>query len=417
MSDGLKLLAVVVETGSVHVLREIGAELFIDEERQVYDFLRSHYRRYGELPALSTVEEDTGIDIPEAEENIAYYEKKIRDRRLYNELRVDYTRLKECLRTFDMDEAKEVVDSMRARTRAASVDQSLLNAREAAEDVLLEYAHAHENPGVSGVPTGWPTFDLITGGYQPGDLISWIARPEMGKTNMLLRQAFHAHQMGYSVLVVTMEMIIAQIMRRVMGFMTGIDPNLIRRGALSTYARRRLQELQQSMVGIDRLHIFSGGMKKKVGDVELLIHELRPDIVFIDGVYLMSPDSTKAFSKADKANEVLDSLKHMTIAQHLPIVITSQFNRAAGKKGKDGSLETVAYTDAISTHSSIIVSIQEGIAGFEDTTRRIVLIKGREGEKGEVVVHYKFRPVCLDEYIVDLEGDNDETGSRLDWTV
>jgi len=414
VSDGLKLLALVADTGSIHVLRGLDAELFVEEERQVYTFIRSHYRRYGRIPALETIEEHTGLELPEAQETTDYYLKKITDRRLYSLLRPEYTRLKDNLRDFDMDAARQTIDDMRGVARTTSKDGDLLNFREASAVVLSDYQFAHENPGITGVPTGWPIFDAITGGYQSGDLITWVARPEMGKTYTLLRQVMGAHAAGFSVLVVTTEMPIAAIMRRYIGIYAGIDPNRIRRGMLSTHVRRRLGTLIESMSGSDRLHVFSVGKNKSTADIDMLVQELMPDIVFIDGVYLLKPLNKRASNRTEKVTEVFDDLNDLKVSSKIPFVVTTQFNRVAGKKGKEGSLESVAYSDAISTHSSLILSLQEGSAGRETTSRNAVFIKGREGEQGIFSFWYKFQPMCFDE-IHEEEVEADE-GNNLDWT-
>lgn len=408
MSDGLKLLGAVIDTGSVHTLRELSRDIFIDEEAELYDFMRSHYRRYGQIPAIATVEEELNIEIPPAEETVDYYIRRVNDRKLYSVVRDKFNALKDCLREFDMETAKDVIDEMRAATRVAHTETDIRTLGEAMQDVLREYDYAHDNPGISGVPTGWGYFDAATGGYQPGDLVTWVARPSMGKTYNLLHQARSAWQFGYSVLVVTMEMTIEQIVRRVAAMQAGINPDFIRKGMLSRYAHARLQNCIGSLAGTDRFRVFSGGMRKRASDVEILIQEYRPDIVFIDGVYLMQPDSKRSMQKIEKVAEVYDNLKQMTLSQNVPVVVTTQFNRQAGKKGKDGSLENIAFTDAISTHSSLVISLNEGNAPYEKSRRIAKFLKGREGEIGDFHLHYSFAPMNFGE--VEREHRSDEEG-------
>jgi replicative DNA helicase len=419
MSDGLKLLGSIIDNGSVHTLRDVSRDLLIDDEIELYDLMRSHYRRYGRIPAITTVEAELGIAIPEAEETTDYYIAKVHDRKLYNVVRDHFNQLKEHLRANNMVAVKEVIEEMRIATRIAHTDNDIRTLSEAVHDVMDEYDYAHENPGISGVPTGWPRFDLKTGGYQPGDLVTWVARPSMGKTYNVLHQARMAWQLGYNVLVVTMEMTIEQITRRLAAMHAGINPDFVRKGTLSTYAYRRLQAHVGALVGAERFRMFSGGLRKRCSDVELLIQEYRPDIVFIDGVYLMQPDSKRSMQKIEKVSEVFDDLKQMTLAHNLPVVVTTQFNRQAGKKGKDGSLENIAFTDAISTHSSLVVSLSEDPAsvrtlpsGDKQSTRRLAtFLKGREGESGIHTLNYSFTPMDFSE-VTHIDGEvADEDGN------
>lgn len=415
MSDGLKLLGSIIDTGSISTLRELDADLFIDDEREVFSFLRSHYRRYGQVPAIETVEEELDITIPEASEVTEYYVKRVHDRKLYGVVRDKFEELKECLRRFDMDNAREVIDELRASTRITHTASDIRNIAEAYSGAMALYEHAHRNPGVSGVPSGWPRFDYATGGYQPGDLVSFVARPGMGKTYTLLKQALSGWRMGFSVLVVTMEMTIEQCARRVLAIETGINPDYLRRGMLSTYAMRRLQTYRNDLVGSGRFHLFSGGMRSKVSDVDMLVSEFRPDALYVDGVYLMRSDSPRALSKLDRIPEVFDELKAMTLAQNIPVICTTQFSRQAGKKGKEGSLENIAYTDAISTHSSLVIGINDADPPHSDTRKLLSFLKGREGESGTYPINYKFSPMDFSEVEaeVDEEGNPVTTSSAL----
>lgn len=410
MSDGLKLLGAIIDTGSVHILRDLDRGIFIDEEIALYDMMRLHYRRYGQVPTIATVEDEVGVEIPSAEESIDYYIKRVHDRRLYSVIRDKFNELKDKLRDFNMDEARETIDEMRAATRIIHTESDIRNLSEAAEGAMREYEYAHENPGVSGVPTGKARFDAATGGYQPGDLVTYVARMGMGKTYFLLDDARAAWHFGYSVLVVTMEMTIEQITRRLLAMESGLDPDCLRKGMLSVYARRRLQAVVDNLAGTERFRLFSGGMRKKVSDVDILIQEYRPDIVFIDGVYLMHPESKRGMQKNEKVSEVFDELKAMTLAHNIPVVVTTQFNRTAGKKGKDGSLESIAYSDAISTHSSLVIAINEGEAPNQAKQRVRQFLKGREGEAGKFPQHFVFTPINFTE-IVKPEHEEDENGN------
>lgn len=102
--------------------------------------------------------------------------------------------------------------------------------------------------------------------------------------------------------------------------------------------------------------------------------------------------------------------------------MTTQFNRAAGKKGKDGSLENIAYSDAISTHSSLVISLSEGEAPNQKTRRVAQFLKGREGEEGKFGLNYTFAPInfeeTTDEESIDGEGVATSTApvaAGVDW--
>lgn len=134
--------------------------------------------------------------------------------------------------------------------------------------------------------------------------------------------------------------------------------------------------------------------------------------------------------KIEKVSEVFDNLKQMTLAHNIPVVVTTQFNRQAGKKGKDGSLENIAFTDAISTHSSLVLSLTEakGSSAEIKKKRKISFLKGREGEAGDFEINFNFAPIDFSEIPkarVELDGDGNpiegtevsisSTGPNLDY--
>ena len=398
MSDGKKLVACILESGSVESLRMIQDDLFEDDELILFRGVRDHFRRYQTLPSVRTVEEEFRVRLPRVEEPIAFYLKKVYDRKLFVSIREEYGNLRDSLQTQDVDEARLVIDRMKSACRIATPDDDVRNAQEAGRLVLQQYDIAHSTPGMSGILTGIDGFDRVTGGYQNGDLVSWIARMGVGKTYIILAQALTAWKAGRSVLVVTMEMTIPQIMRRVIGLDAGINPDYIRKGVMDEWGMRRLRRYVQTMYNSDRFHIFAGSFHKRVSDVEILIHELAPDIVFIDGAYLLQPDiGGKGAPRIEKVATVYDEIKKLTITCDRPLVTTSQFARSAGKRGKDGSMETISFSDAIGMHSSIVCSIKEGKPPFEVSRREIEIMKGREGESGSFTTNYSFNPMNFSE--------------------
>lgn len=419
MGDGVNLLYSILANGSLAVFRECTEDWFIHDELPLFIFVRTHLRRYGRLPSVNTAVEETGINAPELPETIEYYKQRVTDRALYSELRTQFGELRDSLRAFNMEDARGVVNSMHRSVRVVNLATDIRTFDEAIADVYRRYEIAHSSPGESGVTVGWSKYDGITGGYQSADLVAIVARPEIGKTYTLLRQTYGAWLNGYSTLCVTMEMSIEQITRRLVGISTGLNPDRIRKGMLSTRAQERLRTLADGLSGVDRLRLYSGGFKKRVGDIDTLIAEYTPDIVFVDGVYVVKSDTSNARAgRFERIADMFDELKAMTIARSVPIVCTTQFNRSAGKKGKDGSLESLAFSDALAMHCSLIVSLKEGRPPYKTTRRVLEFIKGREGESGTVEINYRFNPLSIEE-VEDTDSlgadSNVSTSVNLDW--
>src|SRR4029453_5851452 len=100
---------------------------------------------------------------------------------------------------------------------------------------LRDDYEAHQFGRSTGVPFGYGFVDRLTGGMQGGDIVLIVGRPGIGKTYTLLNFASRAWKAGYSPMIVSMEMMQLQIARRIVGIITGLDPNQIKKGTVSCF--------------------------------------------------------------------------------------------------------------------------------------------------------------------------------------
>lgn len=422
MSDGLKAIAAAIAVASASSLIAVPAELFIDGEMAAHEFVRGHYRQYQTLPSVSTVQQETGVRLPQAPEPLAYYIDRLYERHQYNLIRERFAGLRDGLSSMDMPAVTASVSDMYRVTRqSARRGREVVNLREGYELMAQRLATTRGYGGITGIEVGWPGYDAITGGYQPGDLISVVGRPSQGKTYILLQQAWHAHQMaGKTVLFVTTEMGTEQIMRRHASLALGVNPTLLRMNMISTHLQRRLEQFYHAMVGAEGFNIFSVGMKSQTSAVEALMQELDPDIVFVDGGYLMRPvTGAKNMNRTERITGVYDDFRAITLESEKPMVVSTQFNRAAGKGGMEGSLENIGYTDAIGTHSSSVVAIRPGPTANPKASRWLDFLKGREGETGKIAINFKFAPTDMSEFTPENTGEDEAGGAatsgNLNW--
>jgi replicative DNA helicase len=413
MSDGLKYLASIIEAQTARDLRTLDPELFVDNERAVFEFVRNHFREYGVLPDLQTIATETRVRLPSISEPIDYYKRRLFDRRIYMEVRDRFNDLRDAMTSNDMRRVTTVVDQMYRSTRMNTEREDLRSYAQLTPRGLRAYDDRSGNPGITGVPSGWPYLDEMTSGFKPGDFVAFIARPELGKTYLMLQAAHKAWQAGYFTLFVSMEMPLLAIVNRLFGVATQINPNYIKRGMLSTAAYGRLQDYVSGLVGGDQFMFYSGAFNKSVSAIEVLVQELQPDIVFIDGAYILRPNSSnERAGRYERIAQTFDELAEMRLRLPIPLIVSSQFGRGAGRAGKSGSLENIAFTDAVGHHCTIIMSIKEGKTPHQRDRRIIEILKGREGERGVFTVHYTFAPVKFEQ--VD-DSTIKEESPDLDW--
>lgn len=236
-------------------------------------------------------------------------------------------------------------------------------------------------------------------------------------TYILLRQAMKAHDAGHSVLVVTTEMGVEPLARRYAALSLGLNPTNLKTGQVSSHMQRRIHHLYRNMAGAERFKIFAVGMQAKVDAITALCVEFNPDIVFIDGIYLLRPtDISRSANRNERVAAVYDEIRALNLDIGCPFIVTTQFNRQAGKSGKEGSLETIGFTDAVGTHSSQVIALKDGPTDDPKDSRTFDFLKGREGESGQVAINFKFAPLNMDELSqAEIEAEVGVTEESVQW--
>lgn len=399
MSDGLRLLSAIVRNGSTTALRSLSADIFVgNKETNTFNFIRGHYRSYSELPDLQTIANETGTNLPRAPEPVDYYLDRLRDRALVNAITPVYNQLHDSMVSKDVETVRNLVSQMSEASRRHEPEQSLLSIGETSSDLLDRIVNSR-GAGRTGVLTGWDTLDQETDGYQNGDLIIWAARPRLGKTHLLLHQAKAAWLSGASILISSTEMTLHQITSRYLAHYTGMDPDILRRNQVSYWGERKLRAASSEMSEAGNIFLHAAGMGGSVDSIDAVIQEVSPDIIFVDGVYLLKPAQIANRRWADRHQTiayVVDDIKNMALRRNRPVVGTTQINRAGANAP---TLETLGYTDSFSTHASVILSIHADISDSNPRPnyRLIDILKGREGESGRYAISYRMAPMDFGE--------------------
>lgn len=410
MSTGVQLLRSLIENGARSEFRQLSESLFVGDEIPAYQFVSSFYRRHGALPTVEACQQN-GVSLPESPNPPSYYLDRIRSRAVFNTIASEQPTLLDAMRSRDMDQALQVLQrTVRTATRFQS-QNDIYTIGETIEQVMEEYQVAHANPGRQGITLGWPVLDELTGGAEPGDVITFVARPGMGKSWSMIHCAREAWRAGNSVLFVTMEMTALQIARRFLGLEAGVNPDYVRRGQLSAHAESALYQRIPNIANGAPFHLLAGEFQKSVPVVDSAVQEFSPDIVYIDASYLMAPTEGRGKrSQWEALTDVGKEVKEMALRRRKPVVQSVQFNREV-KKSKEVDLAHIGGSDVVGQISSIAIAIKEGESPNEHTERRMKIMKNREGDLGEFRVRFLFDPPSFS-YI---PADSDEGAYDTIW--
>jgi replicative DNA helicase len=217
-----------------------------------------------------------------------------------------------------------------------SIDSILVKTIQRIEDLR------HKQDEITGVPSGFPSLDKITYGWQPTDLIILAARPAVGKTafalNLARNAALHPTK-PTGVAFFSLEMGSAQLVQRILSAEAEIFMEKIARGKLEEHEMKQLYKK-----GIDRLAkapIF-------IDDTPALnIFELRAKcrrlknkhnigFIIIDYLQLMSgAGDNKGGNREQEISQISRALKGLAKELQVPIIALSQLSRAVESR-KEG---------------------------------------------------------------------------------
>jgi replicative DNA helicase len=397
---GEELVASLIRNGDVsEFIRFRGIETLLKtHELESYQLVLDHVRRHGVLPSIETAEE-MGIPLPELPEPPSFYFDRVKNR---------YTKLTLTQAVRDVNERlrgnpEEALDRFRDAVFDLSHTLSpaeIVDFRDAVDVVVPRYhERLRDIEERRGLYLGWKYIDVLTGGIPGGELVSIVGRPQQGKTQLLLWAAMEAWRIQHKTVVfVSMEMKPDQILERGSAIYTSTALSEIlqqRNWHLADMPLKRFKvKLEKAKQHDVPLHVVDGKLMSTVRDIYMLCRQLKPNAVFIDGAYLLQhPDGRLQDHQRIKAN--CDALKNLAMELNIQVVCTWQFNREGARKrqpkGGLPGMENIAGSDAIATHSSLILALQEEDGNPKTWRSRTVdVLKGRQGETGSFEIYWNW---------------------------
>ena len=183
-----------------------------------------------------------------------------------------------------------------------------------------------------GIPTGFPSLNMLLGGWQSSDLIIMAARPSMGKTSLALGSALAAATAGHRVGVVSLEMSRRQLGIRLHGMGAPIDVHALRTGRLSKegwfHFANATHELEALPFWIDDSSVLT------VEQVAAKARQLRArkglDLLIVD--YLQLLHIPHAESRQQGVADASRKLKLLAKELDIPVIVLSQLSRDCDKR-------------------------------------------------------------------------------------
>jgi len=359
----LRLISRAIRTRDITEILEYGlAEdwFYVEENRSVWKFILNHWKKYSEVPTAVTVKDNfPTYRLLAVEDSVEY---------LLDQL-VEYRKRQKAISL--VQDAAEAIASgdhvaainMMSSGVAKIADEGMsvttdINLTTEPMDRYDEYLAVKTRPnGLLGMATGFTLIDQATAGLQPGQLIVIIAPPKTGKSVVALQTAVNLHEDGFVPMFQSFEMSNHEQQTRHDAMRSNISHARLTRGGLKTDEEARYQKALKRMENMHNFYLTDSSSAQTVSGLSAKIEKLQPDVVFVDGVYLMLDEISGEQNNALALTNITRNLKRLAQRTKKPIVVTTQVLEWKMKKNRV-SAGAIGYSSSFFQDADVILALE-----------------------------------------------------------
>lgn len=393
----------------------ISANHFHDEEHgAIWDWILKHWERHGQVPGREALLlENPRYTLAKVPEPLSYYIDLLNRAHARNEVH-----------SMLLDATKLAGEEDIAGTRKLLADRLMwleqdtyVTSDENLNDTWAERIEEYQRIAdlgdqLIGIPTGFKTFDLITGGFQPEQFVVLIGPQKAGKSSVMLRSAWAANQAGKKVLFIGFEMTNREQAARFDGMRGGFNYMKLLLGKMGPRERAALEEAGKEYQNLpEMLFVHDLSAATTLTSISAKIQEHKPDIVFVDGVYMMDSEVEGAESMDTRAlTKISRGLKRMAQVRKIPIIISTQALDWKWNAKKGLTAGATGYTSAFGQDCDFMFGV-EPPEDEDDNIAKMRLIIGRTAPKKMIYIEFDWDRGSIEEresWTDDLDDYDDD---------
>ena len=277
-----------------------------------------------------------------------------------------YTKEISSISEFLMEAEKDLNVVLEKRRTSDFQSSKTITAELSKEFATLKATTNDEN--VTGTPTGFPRLNVLTHGFQKGELIILAARPGVGKTALSLNLAFNAAKQGHPVAYFSLEMPAKTLFKRLVSADSGVQFDSL----LSGYGINQniRLKLQQSCEALSHTKIFiddTSGIQ--LGDLTAKCRKLKkenPDLglIVVDYIGLVNTNlKVKNESRQLEVQMISQTLKKLALELKVPVLGVAQLNRNVESRGGEPQLSDLRESGSLEQDADIVLMLHENKLG------------------------------------------------------
>ena len=382
--------------------KHITAEYFLNpKNREGFKTIVKHHTDYAEVPSLRQIRLDyPDYKFAKVDESYDFLIDKMREARTLWLIQDGVTRAVEF---YDERNAQSALDALASTLSKISLDVPNgrdINLVETGQERLAKYlALRDREDGLLGIPTGFQTLDNATQGFQPGQLNYFVGPAKAGKTSLMLASSISAHLHGARSLFFTTEMTTDEIEQRIDTFRAGISLTRLRTGSLK---KEEIQRLERAMHQLDLMEDYwlsadTGSVTGLTG-IQSKIERYRPEIVYVDGIYLFRDEETGEVNTPGALTNISRGLKRLAKAMDISMNATTQVLEHKMDKKKGITSNSIGYSSAFAQDADNVFAIE---STDDENIRKLKLLLSRNAAARETFIEWDWERASFEELADD----------------
>lgn len=294
------------------------------------------------------------------------------------------------------------------QVRAGFVSEENKSFRQLLSDVFEYFNNVLNRKIETGILTGFPDLDRLTGGLKPGEMFVLAARPSIGKTalalnivrNIALKEAVGAANPRKKIAFFSLEMSAEAVTQRLLCTQSRIPLTSILDGSFNKADIGRLTTavniLRDAQIFIDP----TGGLTiyELRAKARKLMDSEKIDLIVIDYLQLMRAPEVGRESRQVEVAAISGGLKKLAKDLNVPVLVLAQLNRETEKGAPAGKnvkpkLTNLRESGSIEQDADVVVFLHRERDDSKESNREanrsgvkssLIVEKNRNGKTGEL---------------------------------
>ncbi|CAB4123908.1 replicative DNA helicase [uncultured Caudovirales phage] len=391
-----RLLSKVIRDRNIIPVLENGIKddwIVDDDTRRVWKFVREHYVEYKEVPTAVVVKDNfPNFKVYDVEDTIDYL---IDQMVAFRRKTLTRNGVETVIEKLTINDHEAALNEM-SKTLTIVNEQGVVGTTHVDlskdPDLRWEEYQNIQNHKLLGIPTGFLKIDEATAGLQGGQLITLIAPPKTGKSQIALRIANNVHEAGHVPMFQSFEMNNHEQSQRSDAMRSNISSNHLRRGKLTAAEEDRYLAFLDHMKTANPFHLVDAVNGLTIDSLLAKAEQLKPDILFVDGVYLMMDQVTGEANTPQALTNITRGLKRVAQRLNIPVIITTQTLLWKMKGGKV-SADSIGYSSSFFQDSDVILGLEP--VEDDEEIRLLKIVQSRNAPPSEISITWRWDIGCF----------------------